>query len=212
MQKALLLLCLLFSLSAAAWAQTTVSYGQLSCYCPQTGTTIPGDGAVIVTFYDDYIDFLSHGKLKAVQRNPDGSTTYVPTESTGTPALRLNAVLISADRKRMEERMTSTMGNMSIDMIYSFMLIAEDGGAAARSRLNAKTFSGSGGGGSYGSSRSGGCSYCGGTGKCSSCSGNGGQWMDSGYYTGSGSKSWISCGSCRGSKRCFNCYGTGKQR
>ncbi|MCH5240645.1 MAG: hypothetical protein J1F38_10510 [Muribaculaceae bacterium] len=55
------------------------------------------------------------------------------------------------------------------------------------------------------------CRICGGSGVCTSCHGSGGEWRDTGYYTGSGSKSWIDCPSCRGNKKCFNCYGTGKQ-
>lgn len=54
------------------------------------------------------------------------------------------------------------------------------------------------------------CPSCGGSGTCSSCHGSGGEWRDTGYYTGSGSKSWISCPSCSGSKRCFNCHGSGR--
>ncbi len=55
------------------------------------------------------------------------------------------------------------------------------------------------------------CRICGGTGVCTSCHGTGGEWRDTGYYTGSGSKSWIECPSCRGNKKCFNCHGTGRQ-
>ena len=55
------------------------------------------------------------------------------------------------------------------------------------------------------------CRVCGGSGVCTSCHGKGGEWKDTGYYTGSGNKSWISCPSCNRNKRCFNCHGTGKQ-
>ena len=54
------------------------------------------------------------------------------------------------------------------------------------------------------------CRTCGGSGVCTSCHGSGGEWRDTGYYTGSGSKSWINCPSCNGNKRCFNCHGTGR--
>lgn len=71
-------------------------------------------------------------------------------------------------------------------------------------------------GGSSGSSSSSGsvystCRICGGSGVCKSCGGTGGEWRDTGYYTGSNVRSWINCGSCSGSKRCFNCHGTGRQ-
>lgn len=55
------------------------------------------------------------------------------------------------------------------------------------------------------------CRICGGSGICTSCNGSGGEWRDTGYYTGSGNKSWINCPSCNGNKRCFNCHGTGRQ-
>jgi len=55
------------------------------------------------------------------------------------------------------------------------------------------------------------CRICGGTGVCTSCNGTGGEWRDTGYYTGSGNKSWIDCPSCNGNKKCFNCRGTGRQ-
>ena len=55
------------------------------------------------------------------------------------------------------------------------------------------------------------CRICGGTGVCTSCHGKGGEWRNTGYYTGANSKSWIDCPSCRGNKKCFNCYGKGYQ-
>jgi len=55
------------------------------------------------------------------------------------------------------------------------------------------------------------CRICGGTKICTSCGGTGGEWRDTGYYTGSNTKSWIPCGSCHGSRQCFNCFGTGRQ-
>lgn len=70
--------------------------------------------------------------------------------------------------------------------------------------------SSSGGSGSSGGSTYRTCPSCGGSGTCPSCHGSGGEWRDTGYYTGSGSRSWISCPSCSGSKRCFNCHGSGR--
>lgn len=66
-----------------------------------------------------------------------------------------------------------------------------------------------GAGGSSGSAHST-CRTCGGSGVCTSCHGKGGEWRDTGYYTGSGAKSWIECPSCRGNKRCYMCHGTGR--
>ena len=65
--------------------------------------------------------------------------------------------------------------------------------------------------GNYSNSTTTTCRICGGSGVCTSCHGKGGEWRDTGYYTGSGNKSWIDCPSCNGSKRCFNCHGTGRQ-
>ncbi len=92
--------------------------------------------------------------------------------------------------------------------------------AAQNARQSQSNSSGYTGGGYYNGGNSGNngsnstystCRICGGTGVCTSCHGTGGEWRDTGYYTGSNSKSWISCPSCNGSKRCFNCHGTGKQ-
>lgn len=55
------------------------------------------------------------------------------------------------------------------------------------------------------------CRICGGSGVCTSCGGTGGSWKETGYYTGTDTRTWINCGSCRGNKRCFNCHGTGRQ-
>lgn len=55
------------------------------------------------------------------------------------------------------------------------------------------------------------CRICGGSGVCTSCNGRGGEFRDTGYYSGTNTKSWINCPSCNGNKRCFNCHGTGRQ-
>lgn len=54
------------------------------------------------------------------------------------------------------------------------------------------------------------CTYCSGSGVCSRCRGSKGEWTNTGYYTGSDSKTWIDCSSCNGSGRCSICYGRGK--
>ena len=54
------------------------------------------------------------------------------------------------------------------------------------------------------------CRTCRGSGVCTSCGGRGGEWRDTGYYTGSDSRRWFNCPSCNGNKRCFNCHGTGR--
>ena len=54
------------------------------------------------------------------------------------------------------------------------------------------------------------CRTCNGSGTCTSCNGRRGYYVDSGMYTGSGSRTWQNCPSCNGNGRCFNCHGTGR--
>ena len=54
------------------------------------------------------------------------------------------------------------------------------------------------------------CPSCGGSGNCTGCGGEGKYWVDSGLYTGSGSRTRVNCGSCGGSGRCRVCYGKGR--
>lgn len=54
------------------------------------------------------------------------------------------------------------------------------------------------------------CNSCNGTGICSGCRGERGEFKDTGYYAGNGSKTWVNCGSCKGSGKCPICYGRGK--
>lgn len=125
--------------------------------------------------------------------------------------------------------------NVRLDNNTTYVYQRELSGKTTASRRAARSNSNSGGGvyvapppvinngGSYGGGgNSGGssshrstsisCSSCNGTGICSGCGGKRGSWQNTGYYTGSGSESWISCGSCRGSGRCGVCRGTGKIR
>lgn len=164
--KHILFLSLVLVINIRAFSQTTISYGQISCYCPQTGQTLGGGRATAITFYDDYIYHPMYGKLYAAQQNNDGSVTYLPSGFAGTPGMQLNAVLISADRYRMEERMTSSLGYASINMINTFTSMGEDGGLAAQRWANANAASQRGE--SRYSDEAGdhddGCSSCGGTG------------------------------------------------
>lgn len=56
------------------------------------------------------------------------------------------------------------------------------------------------------------CAGCGGSGVCTACGGKRGYWVESGTYTGSGSKTWHDCSSCHGTGKCGVCYGKGKIR
>lgn len=147
MSRLLSLAILSLTISIGLSAQTTISYGQVSSFCPQTGQTLGGGGAIAITFYDGYISHPMYGKLYATQRNNDGSVTYVPKKFAGTPAMQLNAVLVSADYQRMEERITSSLGYASMYMINSYTSMGEDGGKAAQRWADANAASRRGGSG-----------------------------------------------------------------
>lgn len=175
-------------LALVATGQTTVSYGQISSYCPQTGQTIGGGGAVSVTFYDNYIVHSMYGKLYESQRNYDGSITYLPNQFAGTPAMQLNAVLISSDGQRMEERITSSLGYASINMINTYTSMGVDGGRAASNWANAQAASKRGNSNSSRDRNSGTCRSCGGTGvnKTPNSGGSRTSWVA--YYNSSGTQ------------------------
>ena len=164
MKKIALILTLILTVYIGASAQRTISYGQISCYCPQTGRTLGGGGAKAITFYDDYIVHPTYGKLYAAQRNNDGSITYLPDGFAGTSGMQLNAVLVSADYYRMEEYMTSSLGYASINMINSYTSMGEDGGRAAHRWANANAASQRGSSRHKRNDTDGGCRSCGGTG------------------------------------------------
>lgn len=145
MSRLLSLAILSLTISIGLSAQTTISYGQISSFCPQTGQTLGGGGAIAITFYDGYISHPMYGRLYATQRNNDGSVTYVPKGFAGTPAMQLNAVLVSADYQRMEERITSSLGYASMNMINSYTSMGEDGGRAAQRWADANAASRRGG-------------------------------------------------------------------
>lgn len=145
MSRLLSLAILSLTISIGLSAQRTISYGQISCFCPQTGQMLGGGGAVAITFYDGYIFHPMYGKLYATQRNNDGSVTYVPKGFAGTPGMQLNAVLVSANYQIMEERITSSMGYASLNMINSYTSMGEDGGRAAQRWADANAASRRGG-------------------------------------------------------------------
>lgn len=196
---------LLSAIYVKSFAQTTISYGQISCYCPQTGQTLAGESAIAITFYDGYISHPLYGKLKAIQRNNDGSTTYIPTGFAGSPAAQLNAVLVSSDLQRVEERMTSTMGNMSLNMINTYTSMGEDGGQAAQRWMDAQIMSRQGGTSSH-DRESGVCRSCGGTGVSKTPNSGGSRTSWVAYYNSNGNKCPY-CGGYTGHfhDRCSRC-------
>lgn len=188
--KRILSILALVLVSIGAFAQITISYGQISCYCPQTGQTLGGGRATAITFYDDYIYHSMYGKLYAASQNNDGSITYLPSGFAGTPGMQLNAVLISADRYRMEERMTSSLGYASINMINTFTSMGEDGGRAAQRWADANAAS-QRGGSRYDTGDDDdddGCSSCGDTGVNPSPSSGGSRTSWVAHYNSQGNK------------------------
>lgn len=199
MRKIISCLILLLSVCISSFAQSTISYGQISSYCPQTGQMLGGGGAIAITFYDGYIVHTMYGKLQAAQRNNDGSITYVPTQFAGTPAMQLDAVLVSADLQRMEERITSTMGNMSLNMINTYTSMGEDGGQGAQRWADAQASSRRGGNSSR-YNEDNGCRSCGGTGVSKTPNSGGSRTSWVAYYNASGNK----CPYCGGYTKHFH--------
>lgn len=139
--KQFLLLVSFLAISLTTFADRTFSYGQISCYSPQTGM-ISGGGAVItVTIGDGYIIHTLYGTLYAASHNMDGSTTYLPSGMAGTPMAQLQGILISSDLQRLEEHLTSTFGGMTCQMINTYTNAGEDGGRYANSWANAQAVS-----------------------------------------------------------------------
>ena len=188
MKRALSIWTLLLLVSIGAFAQTTISYGQISCYCPQTGRTLGGGGATAITFYDDYIVHPMYGKLYAAQRNNDGSVTYLPSGFAGTPGMQLNAVLVSADYYRMEEHMTSSLGYASINMINSYTSMGEDGGRAAQRWADANAASQRGSSHYDRDNDDSECTSCGGTGVNPSPNSGGSRTSWVAHYNSQGNK------------------------
>lgn len=178
--------------SIVSFAQSTISYRLISSYCPQTGYMTGGGGATAITFYDGYISDLLWGNFYAANRNNDGSITYKPRQMAGSPALQVDAILISADRSQMIIYQTSSMGYMSINMIDRYNSIGEDGGRAAQQILEAEMAARRGGSSysdrnsSNNSNRT--CTSCGGTGvsKTPNTGGSRTSWVA--HYNSSGSR------------------------
>lgn len=128
-------------MGVSGYADRTFSFGQISCYSPQTGLVQGGGAVITITVGDGYIIHALYGKLYAASRNRDGSTMYLPSQFAGTPMARLQAVLISGDLQRLEERMTSSYGGMTLQMINTYTNAGEDGGRYANSWANAQAAS-----------------------------------------------------------------------
>ena len=95
-------------------------------------------------------------------------------------------MLVSSDLNTIQEVSSSSMMGMTLYM-YSFYTCIGDGSSPAN-RNNQLEWEIGSQSGRRTSPRT----------KCGYCNGEGGMWMDTGYYTGSGNVSWITCPRCHG--------------
>lgn len=186
--KKLFLLSLLSLICITLHAQRTFSYKMTSSYCPQTGAMNSPMGVAIVTIDDDYVTF-NNKKFRYYQRNMDGSSTYLPTDNSGMGFYQVDALLVSQNLQAIEERVTSSVGNMSLNMINTYGLVAEDDGQYAMTYGQAYTESKRGGRSNGGNNNRSTCSICGDTGVDPSYLeywGGRANWL--GYYNQNGNK------------------------
>lgn len=98
----------------------------------------------------------------------DGSTTYLPARgNTSVGFYQVNAILLSSNWQVLEERVTSSVGGIGLNIINTFQMVAEDNGQYAMAQNSAAIESQRGGSYSSPSSRSetrSSCSKCHGTG------------------------------------------------
>lgn len=173
-------------------ADRTFSFGQISCYSPQTGLVSGGGAVISLTVGDGYIIHPMYGKLYQGQTNYDGSVAYYPSGYSGTPMAQLQGILLSADLQTMEEHLTSTYGGMTAQMINTYTNAGEDGGRYANSYADAwrssndRSHDGDIRRGSRNSSGT--CSSCGGTGVNKSPNSGGSRTNWVAYYNQSGNK------------------------
>ena len=227
-QKEILLLLslLLFEWGNGIFAQKTYLYKRVMIVKNGTKTN-KNDDAHYITFTDkgcyesDKDGFTTNNGFVKFTKNENNMHCYYGSCSFGTAHY-----YFSNDYSRLNVRLDD-----NITYVYQRELSGKTTASRRSTHSNSSSSSGSGVyvapppvinnggtsiGGSSGSSSSHSsstytkCTSCNGTGVCSGCGGQRGKWMNTGYYTGSGSESWIDCGSCRGSGRCGVCRGTGR--
>lgn len=175
---------------------------------------------------DGYVDifFDSAGRPSAMKKN-DGQKRYLIRDNN----TKGNVYKMSDDNDNSNNRICFNENDKQVTISWSWAttyggitirgnvleLYSKTGGSNkinnmcgnSNRGINNGTISG---GGSQSGSVYTTCNSCGGSGVCRSCNGRGGEWRDTGYYTGSNNKSWINCPSCGGSGRCYMCHGRGK--
>ena len=185
------IICVLCCLQV--WAQnSTKSYSAISCQTNMGLRAAPSSYATYVHFYDDYIEFFGVGKCLYTRTNYDGSVLYTPL-SQGIPALRTTGILVSADCKKIQQIMLSSMMGMTMQMVYNFEWIGDGSRPAERiMSVRAPSYSNEGDGSIT-------CHSCQGSGMCKYCQG-------SGRYANARNGR---CGVCIGTGRCAGCDGKG---
>ncbi len=183
------------------------SYMAYSCWSQKTGSSSCPNLSLIVKFYDDYIQTFN-GKFYYSETTPEGNKCYAPLQQ-GNPALQTIGMIVSKDYSQVREVQQSTMGGMSIQIIYDYSYLG-DGAEPAMQATPQYNYGG--GYDSYGSGSGGSsslqCSGCGGTGACTGCGGTGAMKGEY-YYTGGGSYV-TNCPVCNGTGRCGVCHGSGR--
>lgn len=190
--KRTLFIIALLCCNLSIFAQRTFSYSQTSSFCPQTGTSSPTMMAYVVTIGDGYVE-IGGNRFNRYQKNLDGSTTYLPARgNTSVGFYQVNAILLSSNWQVLEERVTSSVGGIGLNIINTFQMVEEDGGQYAMAQNSAAIESQRGGSYSSPSSRSetrSTCSKCHGTGVDPNYLkywGGRQSWL--GYYNKSGNK------------------------
>ena len=203
----LLLLCVTLSTVAQNGSITYYHHGAVWSNGQTQGS---GGFYVIVSFEDGEPSYMTTQLLNGGTRDYSlechyDNEGYYYTKSDSNDKYRF-----SDDLTCMVSVGPPVMG-MTMTMVYYNYPPSGNGNGS----YGGSSYGGSYGGSSYGGTSGGSayskCRICGGSGVCTSCHGTGGEWRDTGYYTGSNTKSWINCPSCNGNKRCFNCHGTGRQ-
>lgn len=115
-----------------------MSYGYTGSYSPQVGMAYPAGtelAATFIEYYDGYILAPMWGHLVLAQHNYDGSCVYVPTSSAGSPIMTLQGIIVSADRRTIQEVMSSDGGFGIVLQYYNTYSYIGDGASPAEQRM-----------------------------------------------------------------------------
>lgn len=219
--KKLILLAVLFAMCGHVFGQSTVKlYGQqLTCFIENSGimpstASIPNywikirfdsDGDPVSFVLKDDAGNVNEYDIEGWEETQQGFEVY----SYDGPH-KENYIGIRKNKKMATIHDIDRHMNTMHTYLYFGINPSSGGGYSGGGGGFSGGYGSSGGGSSYSSSQT--CRSCGGSGRCTGCNGEGKYWVDSGLYTGSGSRTRVNCGSCGGSGRCRVCYGRGTIR